>query len=181
MIRACSLPFNDWHFWRPARYNPRGIRTNRRQMVVIPGLRHPWGAIGLLLLCGSATPGQIIPTKPAPLAPQVPQGTGVCSVAKSCAELAPAMIQAALGPSPLEDNLRYLADTIGGRVTGSPAAHQAAAWAVEAFRRAGVNEVHLEKFTMPVGWSEGHTHVEIVSPVAFPVHVVSNAWTPPTP
>jgi hypothetical protein len=56
------------------------------------------------------------------------------------------MIQSALGASPLEENLRYLTDTIGGRVTGSPAADRAAKWAVEAFRRAGVDDVHTEKF-----------------------------------
>src|SRR5580704_5497540 len=150
-------------------------------MVLIRGLRHPWGALALLLLCGYATPGQIIPTKPAPLVPQVPQGTGVCSVAKSCAELAPAMIRAALGPSPLEDNLRYLADTIGARVTGSPAAARAAAWAVEAFRHAGVDEVHTEKFNIPVSWSEGRTHVEVLSPEPFPVRLVSIGWSPPIP
>jgi carboxypeptidase Q len=149
--------------------------------VLIRGLRHPWGALALLLLCGYATPGQIIPTKPAPLVPQVPQGTGVCSVAKSCAELAPAMIRAALGPSPLEDNLRYLADTIGARVTGSPAAARAAAWAVEAFRHAGVDEVHTEKFNIPVSWSEGRTHVEVLSPEPFPVRLVSIGWSPPIP
>lgn len=100
---------------------------------------------------------------------------------KSCAELAPAMIQAALGPSPLEENLRYLTDTIGGRVTGTPAADIAAGWAVEAFRHAGVDEVHTEKFTVPVSWSEGHTQVEILSPEALPVRLVSIGWSPPTP
>lgn len=132
----------------------------------------------MVLPFGSTAAAQIPQPKPAPLA--LPPSEG-CSLEKTCAELAPAMIQSALGPSPLEENLRYLTDTIGGRVTGSHAAHQAAAWAVEAFRRAGVNVVHLEKFTMPVGWSEGHTRVEILAPVSFPVHLVSNAWTPPTP
>jgi carboxypeptidase Q len=131
-----------------------------------------------VLLFATTGAAQIPQPKPAPLA--LPSSEG-CSLEKTCAELAPAMIQSALGPSPLEENLRYLTDTIGGRVTGSPAAHQAAAWAIEAFRRAGVSEVHAEKFTMPVGWSEGHTHLEILAPVAFPVHLVSNAWTPPTP
>ena len=51
---------------------------------------------------------------------QVPQGTGACSVEKSCADLAPMMIKSAEGPSPLEENLRTLTDSIGGRVTGSP-------------------------------------------------------------
>ncbi|MGA8023958.1 MAG: M28 family peptidase [Candidatus Acidiferrales bacterium] len=91
------------------------------------------------------------------------------------------MIQSALGTSPLEENLRYLTDTIGGRVTGTPAADRAADWAVQAFRHAGVDEVHTEKFTIPVGWTEGHTHLEILAPVPFPVRLVSIGWSPALP
>ncbi len=111
---------------------------------------------------------------------QVPQGTGACSVEKSCADLAPDMIRGALGASPLEENLRYLTDTIGGRVTGSPAAQRAISWAVEALRRAGMDSVHTEKFTVPAGWSEGRTHVDVLSPEPFPVRLVSIGWSPPT-
>lgn len=134
----------------------------------------------LALSVGNAA-AQLAPIKPPPSFPQVPGGTGACSVEKSCAELAPSMIQSALGPSPLEENLRYLTDTIGGRVTGSPEADRAAGWAVEAFRHAGVDEVHTEKFTIPVGWSEGHTHVEILAPAPFPVRLVAIGWSPSTP
>jgi hypothetical protein len=77
--------------------------------------------------------------------------------------------------------LRYLTDTIGGRVTGSPEADRAIGWAVEALRHAGVDDVHTEKFTVPVGWAEGHTSVEILSPAPFRVHLVSIGWSPPTP
>ncbi|MGC1966655.1 MAG: hypothetical protein WA673_09355, partial [Candidatus Acidiferrales bacterium] len=77
--------------------------------------------------------------------------------------------------------MRYLTDTIGGRVTGTPAADRAADWAVQAFRHAGVDEVHTEKFTIPVGWTEGHTHLEILAPVPFPVRLVSIGWSPPLP
>jgi carboxypeptidase Q len=134
----------------------------------------------LLLFPSAATAAQLIPSKPAPLTPQVPSGTGVCSVEKSCAELAPAMVKAALGPSPLEENLRYLTDTIGGRVTGSPAAGRAADWALEAFRQAGVDEVHLEVFTIPIDWSEGQTRVNVLSPEPFPIRLASIGWSPPT-
>jgi carboxypeptidase Q len=137
-------------------------------------------AAWLFLAAGSAA-AQLAPIKPPPGWPQVPSGTGACSVEKSCAELAPAMMQSALGASPLESNLRYLTDTIGGRLTGSPEADRAVGWAVEAFRHAGVDEVHTEKFTVPVGWSEGHTHVEILAPAPFPVRLVSVGWSPPTP
>jgi len=92
--------------------------------------------------------GQNPPINPPPGFGQVPQGAGACSVEKSCADLAPLMIRSALGPSPLEDNLRTLTGSTGGSVTGSPAAGRAVAWAVEALRRAGVDEVHTEKFTV---------------------------------
>ena len=49
------------------------------------------------LLFAFGTLAQVAPVKPAPLSPQL-QGTGTCSVEKSCAELAPVMIQSALGP-----------------------------------------------------------------------------------
>ncbi|MGH9712677.1 MAG: M20/M25/M40 family metallo-hydrolase [Candidatus Acidiferrales bacterium] len=77
--------------------------------------------------------------------------------------------------------MRFLTDSIGGRVTGSAAAVRAVQWAVAAFRQAGVDEVHTEKFTIPVGWSEGNTRVEVFSPDPFPVRLVSIAWSPATP
>ncbi|MGH7837898.1 MAG: M28 family peptidase, partial [Candidatus Binataceae bacterium] len=52
---------------------------------------------------------------------------------------------------------------------------------MEAFRRAGVDDVHTENFTIPVTWSEGHTRVEVLSPEPFPVCLVSIGWSPPTP
>jgi len=137
-----------------------------------------------MFLIGAAAFGQLGQTGTINLPPgwkQVPQGEGACSVSKPCAELAPAMIQRALGPSPLEENLRYLTDTIGGRVTGSPEADRAVSWAVEAFRHAGVDEVRTEQFTIPIGWSEGNTHAEVLSPAAFALRLVSTGWSPPTP
>lgn len=146
----------------------------------------PLGASLLLLgaLISSIAPvafAQLPPVKPAPLSQQVPQGEGGCSVGKSCAELAPQMEQLALGTSPLEENLRYLSDSIGGRVTGSPAADRAVGWAVHAFRLSGVDEVHTEKFMIPVSWSEGATRLEVLSPEPFPVRLVSIGWSPATP
>jgi len=135
-----------------------------------------WSMITALSPFG--TFAQLPPTKPAPL--QVPAGEGTCSVEKSCADLVPGMIQSALGPAPLEENLRYLTDSIGGRMTGSPAADRAAGWAVEALRHAGVDEVHTEKFTIPVAWSEGKSHIDILSPESFPVRMASIGWSPAT-
>ena len=67
------------------------------------------------------------------------------------------MMQSALGASSLEKNFSYLMTTLRGQVTGSPKAEREVGWAVEAFRRAGVDEVHTEKFVVPNAGSEGHT------------------------
>jgi len=120
---------------------------------------------------------------PAHKAFQLPplKGAYGCSIHTSCAEVAPRIIQAALGASPLRHNLRVLTDVIGGRVTGSPAADQAVEWAVQAFRHTGVDQVLTENFTIPNGWTEGRTRLRVLSPVHFPVHLVSMAWSPATP
>ncbi|MGA8145362.1 MAG: M28 family peptidase [Candidatus Acidiferrales bacterium] len=137
--------------------------------------------ISSFALLATVAAAQIPPVKPAPLSKQQPVGAGGCSVQKGCSDLAPDMIKSALGTSPLEENLRYLTDTIGGRVTGSPPADRAVGWAVEAFRHAGVDEVHTEKFSVQAGWSEGRTRVTMLSPEPFPVRVVSIGWSPPIP
>jgi len=85
-----------------------------------------------------------------------------------------------MGPSPLEGNLRRLTDEIGGRVTGTPEMAKAVEWGVAAFRAAGV-DVHTEKYTLPVTWSEGHSRIELLGPVKVPVRLVSEAWSPNTP
>jgi carboxypeptidase Q len=133
------------------------------------------------LLATTVVRAQIPAAKPAPLSQQVPTGEGACSVQKGCAELAPDMIRSAEGASPLESNLRYLTDTIGGRVTGSSAADRAVGWAVEALRHARVDEVHTEKFSVQVGWSEGRTRIEVLTPEPFPVRLVSVGWSPAVP
>jgi carboxypeptidase Q len=150
--------------------------SNRRRI-----LRYSAPAILWIFLLIPPAYGQTAPINPPPGWKPVPQGEGACSVEKSCAELAPTMIRSALGPSPLEENLRYLTDSIGGRMTGSPEADRAAGWAVEAFRHAGVDEVHTETFTVPVSWSEGHTHAEVLAPASFALRLVSTGWSPPTP
>ncbi|HEV2289410.1 MAG TPA: M20/M25/M40 family metallo-hydrolase [Candidatus Acidoferrales bacterium] len=132
-------------------------------------------------LCTMRIAAQGLPPAQKPFEPKVPQGTGACSIDRPCAEVAPLIISSALGASPLENNLRELTDVIGGRVAGTPANDKAVEWAVEAFRRAGVDEVHTERFTVPVSWAEGHTHLEVIAPEALPVHLVSIGWSPATP
>jgi carboxypeptidase Q len=130
----------------------------------------------------SAVFAQLPPAKTDPLAkPAAGQGTAACSATEaSCAEAAAKILPQVMGPSPLQENLRRLTDEVGGRVTGSPEMAKAVDWAVAAFRAEGV-DVHTEKYTLPLTWSEGDTRLELSGPVKFPVHLVAEGWSPPTP
>ncbi len=136
-----------------------------------------WLSAPLLPACA-----QLPPAKPDPLGRPAIQGEPGCSVseASSCEQAAAKILPVVMGPSPLEDNLRRLTDEIGGRVTGSPAMKKAVEWGIGAFRAAGV-DVHTEKYTIPVTWAEGETRLEVLGPAAFPVHLVSEGWSPTLP
>ena len=102
------------------------------------------------------------------------------------------VIQAALQPSPLQENLRRLTDEIGGRVPGTLAMQHAIQWGMQAFTAAGADSVHTEGFEIPYSWSEGDTamaattaHLISTSSVgggtvlsSFRVRAVSVAWAP---
>jgi len=102
------------------------------------------------------------------------------------------VIQIALQPSPLEDNLHRLTDEIGGRVPGTVAMQHAVQWGSQAFAAAGADSVHTESFEVPNSWAEGETEMiatttyqvsptkigggTVLSP--FRVRAVSVAWAP---
>lgn len=113
---------------------------------------------------------------------QPPQGAAACSATElsSCAEAASKILPQVLGDSLMVENLRRLTDQVGGRVTGSPQMAKAVEWGVAAFRAAGI-DVHTEKYTLPVTWSEGDTRLELFGPAQFPIHIASTGWSPATP
>lgn len=125
---------------------------------------------------------QLPPAKDS-LGPAQPgQSPAACSAtdASSCAQAAAKILPQVMGPSPMEENLRRLTDEIGGRVTGSPEMAKAVEWAVTAFRAEDI-EVHTEKYTLPVTWSEGETQLKLLGPVNFTVRLKAEGWSPPTP
>ena len=135
-----------------------------------------------LCFFASSLSAQLPPVKTDPLhSAQAIQGAASCSATESsaCAQAAAKITPIVMGDSPLEENLRRLTDEIGGRVTGSAEMAKAIDWAVAAFRAAGV-DVHTEKYMLPVTWSEGATHLEVLGPVSFPVSLVSMGLSPAT-
>ncbi len=92
------------------------------------------------------------------------------------------LIERTTGPSSrLEQDLRILTDQIGGRVTGSPAYEKALQWGVDAFHRAGVDDVHLESYPVPATWEAISISAELVSPAEGPLRAVSLGLAPSTP
>src|SRR5438094_8105957 len=149
-------------------------------------LQHPIFLIPLLCLFAwtASVQAQLPPAKQNPLIPgQAAKGAAAgCSTteASSCAEAAAKSLPMVMGSSPVEENLRRLTDEIGGRVTGSPEMANAVECGVGAFRAAGV-DVHTEKYTLQVAWSEGDTRLELLEPVRFPVRLKATGWSPATP
>ncbi len=103
------------------------------------------------------------------------------------------IIEVALRPSPLEQNLRRLTDEIGGRVSGTIGMQHAVQWGMQAFTAAGADSVHSESFEIPNSWSEGATEMTATTAYelnptrvgggtvlsSFRVRAVSVAWAPP--
>src|SRR5438094_138695 len=149
-------------------------------------LQHPIFLIPLLCLFAwtASVQAQLPPAKQNPLIPgQAAKGAAAgCSTteASSCAQAAAKILPIVMVASPLEENLRRLTDEVGGRVAGTPEMAKAVEWGVGAFRAAGV-DVHAEKYTLPVTWSEGDTQLETLGPVKFPVRLKAEGWSPATP
>jgi hypothetical protein len=78
-------------------------------------------------------------------------------------------------------NLTYLSDVIGPRLTGSTALKRANEWAADKMRAYGLSNVHLEGWTIPVGWERGSVSVRIVEPDnGRSLMVAAAGWTPNT-
>jgi carboxypeptidase Q len=77
--------------------------------------------------------------------------------------------------------LTELSDDIGARVTASPSALKAQDWGAAKMRSIGLENVHLEKFTIWKGWTRGKAEAELLTPVQHKLHVDSMGWTGSTP
>src|SRR5271167_3226283 len=82
--------------------------------------------------------------------------------------------------SELMDNLEYLSDRIGPRLTGSPLLKQASDWSAEMFKKYGLTNVHLESYSIPHAWVRGTARARMIAPAAHSLTIASAAWSPNT-
>jgi carboxypeptidase Q len=66
------------------------------------------------------------------------------------------------------ERLAVLTDTIGHRLSGSPALERAIEWAVAEMKRDGLENVHTERVMVPK-WVRGAESAEVVEPVRHPM------------
>ena len=77
-------------------------------------------------------------------------------------------------------NLEYISDNIGPRLTGSPQLKAANDWTAEQFRKYGLTNVHLESWKIAHTWTRGTAKARIVAPAEHPLTIASSAWAPGT-
>jgi Zn-dependent M28 family amino/carboxypeptidase len=82
--------------------------------------------------------------------------------------------------SELMQNLEYLSDQIGPRLTGSAQLKQANDWTADLFRKYGLTNVHLEPWTIAHSWTRGTASARIISPAEHPLTIAAAGWSPST-
>ena len=78
-------------------------------------------------------------------------------------------------------NLEYLADMIGARLTGTDNLTKANHWTEARFKADGLENPHLEPWTIAHAWYRGTASARITSPAVHPLTIASMGWAPSTP
>lgn len=102
------------------------------------------------------------------------------SLADQYADAAARIIGATLVSNTAYDNLAYLSDRVGHRISGSPQLDAAIQWAVERMKADGFENVHTEPVMVP-HWVRGAESAELISPVKRPLVILGLGGTVGTP
>ncbi len=78
------------------------------------------------------------------------------------------------------DNVSWLADVYGPRVTGSPSFKQAGDWVQKKFAEWGLANIHQETWKFGKGWSLVHFDAHMIEPQISPLIGYPKSWTPGT-
>ena len=73
-----------------------------------------------------------------------------------------------------------LTDSLGPRLSGSPAYDKAARWALDRFRQWGLANAHLEPFQLGRAWTLEKLTTEMTAPRYMPLLAYAEAWSPST-
>ena len=91
-----------------------------------------------------------------------------------------AIIAEGLSRSHVANDLWYLSDVIGPRLTGSAGGRRATDWTRDKFREYGVDSAWTESWRFGRTWERGPLLLSLVAPHAQPLFGASWAWAPGT-
>ena len=80
----------------------------------------------------------------------------------------------------LQADLSYLADRIGPRLTGTAKLDQASHWTMEQFKALGLENAHLEPWTIANGWTRGPATGKLITPTEQALTLAAAGWSPST-
>jgi len=113
---------------------------------------------------------------PAPAAP-----APAASAAAEALALDRKIIADAKTGSEIMANLGYLSDIIGPRLTGSAALKRANEWTAAKMKSYGLTNVHLESYTIPMGWERGTVTARLIEPGdGRTLSMAAMGWSPGT-
>ncbi len=95
-------------------------------------------------------------------------------------EPAARLLGEAVGSTFAWQRLSVLTDSIGNRVSGSPALDRAIQWAVTEMKKDGLENVHTEKVMVP-RWIRGSESAEIIEPARHPMVILGLGDSVATP
>jgi hypothetical protein len=85
--------------------------------------------------------------------------------------------------SQLMANLSYLSDVIGHRLTGSASLERANHWTADKMKSYGLENVHLEAWTIPEGWERGKATCRLLDESTGrgrAISIAAGGWSPGT-
>ena len=126
-------------------------------------------------------PRRPVAPKPAEAATAAPAPPPAAAAPDPVAEMDAKLIaQVKADQAQLQSDLSYLADRIGPRLTGSPKLDQASHWTLDQFKALGLENAHLEPWTIANGWTRGPATGRVIAPTEQALTIASAGWSPST-
>lgn len=82
--------------------------------------------------------------------------------------------------SQLKKDLTYLTTNIGPRLTGSAQMDRASHWTKDQFKALGLDNVHLEPWTISSSWTRGAATGRVTAPTVHELMLATAGWSPAT-
>jgi carboxypeptidase Q len=123
----------------------------------------------------------MLPRRPLPYQPMEAVAKAEAAQPDPTAEMdAKILAQVKADQNQMQADLSYLADRLGPRLTGSPKLDQASHWTLEQFKALGLDNAHLEPWTIANSWTRGPATGRVIAPTEQALTLASAGWSPST-